>query len=171
MRLPECCGLAWQGIRIALTDGVAHSVDSNEMAFQLAAQYAFRQGFNKAAPVILEPIMAVEACPQLVTSLRHFWHCAVTLKLNAKRTHPVQLVLFLPMRQSQGFAESEVCFMCLLLYILLLYRVALCVLDVCVCQSKDAKHIKAAIAVSSSPAAHACRCARRWSSRAPSLAT
>ena len=54
---------ARQGIRIALTDGVAHSVDSNEMAFQLAAQYAFRQGFNKAGPVILEPIMAVEARP------------------------------------------------------------------------------------------------------------
>ncbi|KAK9819578.1 hypothetical protein WJX81_004976 [Elliptochloris bilobata] len=49
-----------EGIKIALTDGVTHTVDSNEMAFMLASQYAFRQGFNKAAPVILEPIMAVE---------------------------------------------------------------------------------------------------------------
>ena len=31
-----------QGIRIALTDGAAHAVDSSEMAFKLACQYAFR---------------------------------------------------------------------------------------------------------------------------------
>ncbi len=50
-----------QGIRIALTDGATHTVDSNEMAFKLACQYAFRQAFDRAGPVILEPIMAVEA--------------------------------------------------------------------------------------------------------------
>ena len=31
-----------QGVRIALTDGAAHAVDSSEMAFKLACQYAFR---------------------------------------------------------------------------------------------------------------------------------
>lgn len=49
-----------QGIRIALTDGATHAVDSNEIAFKLACQYAFRDAFTRAGPVILEPIMAVE---------------------------------------------------------------------------------------------------------------
>ena len=53
--------MSCQGIRIALTDGATHTVDSNEMAFKLACQYAFRQAFDRARPVILEPIMAVEA--------------------------------------------------------------------------------------------------------------
>lgn len=49
-----------QGIRIALTDGAAHAVDSSEMAFKLACQSAFREAFMRAAPVILEPVMAVD---------------------------------------------------------------------------------------------------------------
>ena len=34
--------------------------DSSELAFRLAALGAFREAFNKAGPVILEPVMAVE---------------------------------------------------------------------------------------------------------------
>jgi translation elongation factor EF-G len=49
-----------QGMRVVLTDGQAHSVDSSEMAFKLAAQYAFRQSFLEARPAILEPVMSVE---------------------------------------------------------------------------------------------------------------
>ena len=49
-----------KGVEITLTDGAAHSVDSNEMAFKLAAQYAFRQAYMKAGPVIMEPIMTVQ---------------------------------------------------------------------------------------------------------------
>jgi translation elongation factor EF-G len=52
-----------QGITIALTDGAAHTVDSNEMAFKLASQYAFRSAFMKASPVIMEPIMNVQVPP------------------------------------------------------------------------------------------------------------
>jgi elongation factor G len=48
------------GVRVVLTDGQAHSVDSSEMAFAIAAEKAFQQGYSHAAPVILEPIMAVE---------------------------------------------------------------------------------------------------------------
>ncbi|KAJ1909634.1 Elongation factor G, mitochondrial [Tieghemiomyces parasiticus] len=48
------------GVRYVLQDGLAHSVDSSEMAFRLAATYSFREAFNRAGPVILEPIMKVE---------------------------------------------------------------------------------------------------------------
>lgn len=43
-----------------INDGAYHDVDSSDMAFQIAGRYAFRQGFNKANPQILEPIMKVE---------------------------------------------------------------------------------------------------------------
>ncbi|XP_002962742.2 elongation factor G-2, mitochondrial [Selaginella moellendorffii] len=49
-----------EGIRIVLTDGAAHAVDSSELAFKLAALYAFRQCYPAADPVILEPVMLVE---------------------------------------------------------------------------------------------------------------
>ena len=47
------------GIRVVINDGASHSVDSSDMAFQAAARGAFRQGYAKASPVILEPIMKV----------------------------------------------------------------------------------------------------------------
>ncbi|WP_061218845.1 elongation factor G [Leptospira weilii] len=48
------------GVRCVINDGAYHDVDSSDMAFQIAGRYAFRQGFNKANPQILEPIMKVE---------------------------------------------------------------------------------------------------------------
>lgn len=48
------------GVRCVINDGAYHDVDSSDMAFQIGARYAFRQGFQKAAPLILEPIMKVE---------------------------------------------------------------------------------------------------------------
>jgi elongation factor G len=47
------------GVKITINDGQAHSVDSSDMAFQLAAIGAFRQAYEKAKPEILEPIMKV----------------------------------------------------------------------------------------------------------------
>jgi len=47
-------------IRVCVYDGKMHAVDSNDMAFQLAATNAFKLGFQKAAPQILEPIHDVE---------------------------------------------------------------------------------------------------------------
>ncbi|KAJ0972928.1 hypothetical protein J5N97_020887 [Dioscorea zingiberensis] len=49
-----------ENIRIVLTDGASHAVDSSELAFKLAAIYAFRQCYAAAKPVILEPVMLVE---------------------------------------------------------------------------------------------------------------
>jgi elongation factor G len=47
-------------VKAALYDGSYHDVDSNEMAFKIAASMAFRDGVLKANPVLLEPIMNVE---------------------------------------------------------------------------------------------------------------
>jgi elongation factor G len=47
-------------IKVKLVDGSFHEVDSNEMAFKIAASMGFKEGFNKAEPVLLEPIMKVE---------------------------------------------------------------------------------------------------------------
>ena len=47
------------GIRITINDGNSHSVDSSDVAFQLAAVGAFKQGYMKAKPVLMEPIMKV----------------------------------------------------------------------------------------------------------------
>jgi len=43
--------------RAALYDGSAHSVDSSEIAFKLAAHLAFKKGMQEASPILLEPIM------------------------------------------------------------------------------------------------------------------
>jgi len=48
------------GIAVTLVDGGFHAVDSSEMAFQAAARGAFKQAYEKAKPVIQEPIMKVE---------------------------------------------------------------------------------------------------------------
>lgn len=47
------------GLRVVLTDGQFHPVDSSDIAFQMAAQGAFKQAYKKARPQILEPIMKV----------------------------------------------------------------------------------------------------------------
>ncbi|MGL1673511.1 elongation factor G, partial [Vibrio parahaemolyticus] len=43
-----------------LVFGSYHEVDSNEMAFKIAGSMALKEGFMKAKPVLLEPIMKVE---------------------------------------------------------------------------------------------------------------
>jgi len=47
-------------VGVALCDGSYHAVDSSEMAFAVAASMAFRDGFRKAMPIILEPTMDVK---------------------------------------------------------------------------------------------------------------
>lgn len=48
-------------VKAALVDGSYHDVDSSEMAFKIAGSMAFKEGMAKAGPVLLEPMMAVEA--------------------------------------------------------------------------------------------------------------
>ena len=47
-------------VKITLFDGSYHDVDSSEMAFKIAGSIGFKEGFRRAKPVLLEPIMKVE---------------------------------------------------------------------------------------------------------------
>ena len=53
-------GYPVEDIRVELIDGSYHEVDSSEAAFKVAGSMAFKAAMKKAAPVILEPVMAVE---------------------------------------------------------------------------------------------------------------
>jgi elongation factor G len=48
------------GVKVRLTDGAYHEVDSSEMAFKIAGSMAFKEAVRKASPALLEPMMAVE---------------------------------------------------------------------------------------------------------------
>jgi elongation factor G len=56
----ELAGAPVQGIRVLLVDGSYHTVDSSEMAFKIAGSLAFKQAYEQADPVLLEPIMEVD---------------------------------------------------------------------------------------------------------------
>ncbi len=47
-------------VSVAVFDGSFHPVDSSELAFKLAARHAFRDAFDQASPVLLEPVMTVD---------------------------------------------------------------------------------------------------------------
>ncbi len=47
-------------VKVKLVDGSYHEVDSSEMAFKIAGSMGFKEGFHRASPVLLEPIMKVE---------------------------------------------------------------------------------------------------------------
>ena len=53
-------GYPLTGVRVVITDGQAHAVDSNDLSFQLAMQYGIRQGVQAGRPQILAPIMNLE---------------------------------------------------------------------------------------------------------------
>ncbi len=60
-------GYPVQDVVVTLFDGSYHDVDSSEIAFKIAAIEAFKQGFMKGKPVLLEPIMVVDVvCPETV---------------------------------------------------------------------------------------------------------
>ncbi len=47
-------------VKVTLTDGAYHEVDSSELAFKIAGSMAFKKAAGRADPVLLEPVMAVE---------------------------------------------------------------------------------------------------------------
>jgi elongation factor G len=56
----ELAGAPVQGVRVRLVDGMEHTVDSSELAFKIAGSMAFKEAYQKADPVLLEPIMQLE---------------------------------------------------------------------------------------------------------------
>jgi elongation factor G len=56
----ELAGAPVQGVRVRLVDGSYHTVDSSEMAFKIAGSLAFKSAYERADPVLLEPIMEME---------------------------------------------------------------------------------------------------------------
>jgi elongation factor G len=60
MQHGELAGAPVQGVRVRLVDGSYHTVDSSEMAFKIAGSLAFKAAYEKANPVLLEPIMELE---------------------------------------------------------------------------------------------------------------
>ena len=47
-------------VRVEITDGSFHEVDSNELAFRMAGIFAMKNAFSQAGPILLEPVMKVE---------------------------------------------------------------------------------------------------------------
>jgi elongation factor G len=60
MQHGELAGAPVQGVRVLLVDGSYHNVDSSEMAFKIAGSMAFKAAYEKASPVLLEPVMELE---------------------------------------------------------------------------------------------------------------
>ena len=76
-------GYPVEGVRVTLTDGSHHTVDSSEMAFKVAGSMAFKQAMDAAKPVLLEPIMTVAVTvPEDVVG-------DVIGDLNSRRGHPL----------------------------------------------------------------------------------
>ena len=53
-------GFPMTGLKVTLTDGSFHPVDSDQLSFELAAHNAFKNACPKASPVLMEPIMRIE---------------------------------------------------------------------------------------------------------------
>ncbi|MPZ50872.1 MAG: elongation factor G [Dehalococcoidia bacterium] len=75
-------------VKVSLTDGAFHPVDSSEMAFRMAAIEGMRKAMNKAEPVVLEPIMKIE-----VRTPEQFFG-DVLGDLNARRGHVLDVETF-----------------------------------------------------------------------------
>jgi len=58
----EMIGFPVEKVRMVIENGDFHAVDSSELAFRICAHNAFKEGFKKGHPSILEPIMKVEVC-------------------------------------------------------------------------------------------------------------
>ncbi len=98
------------GLKVHLTDGSYHDVDSSEMAFQIAAKDCYRQYMPKTKPVLLEPIMRVEIeCPELyqggivgdVTSRR-----GLIISTDMQTTGTMIICCEVPLSETFGYATD-----------------------------------------------------------------
>jgi elongation factor G len=60
LRAGFLAGYEMTGVRVVLTDGDFHPVDSSELAFKIAGSLAVKEAVRRASPVLLEPVMTVE---------------------------------------------------------------------------------------------------------------
>jgi len=96
-------------VKATLFDGSYHDVDSNEMAFKIAASFALKEAKNKCQPVLLEPIMKVE----VVTPDEYFGN--VMGDLTSRRGRPlgqesqgnaIKLSAMVPLSEMFGYATN-----------------------------------------------------------------
>ena len=96
-------------VKCTLFDGSYHDVDSNEMAFKIAASFALKEAKNKCQPVLLEPIMKVE----VTTPDEYFGN--VMGDITSRRGKPlgqeqmgnaVRLSAMVPLSEMFGYATS-----------------------------------------------------------------
>ncbi len=96
-------------VKCTLFDGSYHDVDSNEMAFKIAASFALKEAKNKCKPVLLEPIMKVE----VIVPEEYFGN--VMGDLTARRGRPlgqesrgnaIALSAMVPLSEMFGYATS-----------------------------------------------------------------
>ena len=96
-------------VKATLFDGSYHDVDSNEMAFKIAASFALKEAKNKCQPVLLEPIMKVE----VTTPDEYFGN--VMGDITSRRGKPlgqetvgnaVRLSAMVPLSEMFGYATS-----------------------------------------------------------------
>ncbi len=60
MQFGVLAGYPVEDVKVTLTDGAYHDVDSSELAFKIAGSMVFKEAARKADPALLEPVMAVE---------------------------------------------------------------------------------------------------------------
>jgi elongation factor G len=60
MEFGVLAGYPMVDVKVTLTDGAYHEVDSSELAFKIAGSMVFKDAARRADPVLMEPIMAVE---------------------------------------------------------------------------------------------------------------
>ncbi len=60
MQFGVLAGYSVEDIKVTLTDGAYHDVDSSELAFKIAGSMVFKEAARRADPALLEPVMAVE---------------------------------------------------------------------------------------------------------------
>jgi elongation factor G len=97
-------------VRVTLFDGKYHPVDSSDMAFQTCASICFKQGFMKASPILLEPVMKVEVntpdeyIGDVVGNLNRRRGKVESMRRHRKGSQ--KLVAFVPLSEMFGYATQ-----------------------------------------------------------------
>ena len=86
MQFGVLAGYPVEDIKVTLTDGAYHDVDSSELAFKIAGSMVFKEAARRADPALLEPMMAVE-----VTTPEDFLGTVIG-DINGRRGHIREMI-------------------------------------------------------------------------------